>query len=168
VDALVAEGYIDVERVGAMGWSQGGYISMFISTYSDRFKAVSAGAGIANWMTYYVNTDVHPFTRQYLEATPWEEKEIYAQTSPMTYIQQAQTPTLIQHGKADARVPVPNAFELAARIASQLKGQPVSKVVFYSDDLKKDPAAHTALGCLHVAAALHGDLAITHETIKYK
>ncbi|MAT98612.1 MAG: peptidase S9 family protein [Anaerolineaceae bacterium] len=112
VDTLIAEGWVDEEKVGAMGWSQGGYISMFISTYSDRFKAVSAGAGISNWMTYYVNTDVHPFTRHYLQATPWDEMEIYAQTSPMTYIKKAQTPTLIQHGREDTRVPLPNAYEL--------------------------------------------------------
>ena len=49
-------------------------------------------------MTYYVNTDIHPFTRQYLKATPWDDPKIYADTSPMTYIKQAKTPTLIQHG----------------------------------------------------------------------
>ncbi len=56
-----------------MGWSEGGYISAFITCYSDRFKAVSVGAGISDWVTYYVNTDIHPFTRQYLKATPWED-----------------------------------------------------------------------------------------------
>ena len=112
VDALIAEGWVDSNKVGSMGWSQGGYISMFIATYSDRFKAISAGAGIANWMTYYVNTDVHPFTRHYLQATPWDEMVIYEKTSPMTYIKNAQTPTLIQHGRNDARVPLPNAYEL--------------------------------------------------------
>ncbi|MBN1873373.1 MAG: prolyl oligopeptidase family serine peptidase [Anaerolineae bacterium] len=112
VDALIEKGWVDAARVGAMGWSQGGYISAFITTYSDRFKAVSVGAGISNWITYYVNTDVHPFTRQYLKATPWEEMEIYQKTSPMTYIKRAQTPTLIQHGERDQRVPAPNAYEL--------------------------------------------------------
>jgi dipeptidyl aminopeptidase/acylaminoacyl peptidase len=63
-------------------------------------------------MTYYVNTDIHPFTRQYLKATPWEDPDIYAKTSPITYIRQARTPTLIQHGATDQRVPLPNAFEL--------------------------------------------------------
>ena len=53
-----------------MGWSEGGYIPAFITCFSDRFKAVSVGAGISDWMTYYVNTDIHPFTRQYLKATP--------------------------------------------------------------------------------------------------
>jgi dipeptidyl aminopeptidase/acylaminoacyl peptidase len=112
VDYLIEQGFIDSERMGAMGWSQGGYISAFLTTTSNRFKAISVGAGISNWMTYYVNTDIHPFTRHYLEATPWDDPEIYAKTSPMTYIKQAETPTLIQHGELDRRVPVPNAYEL--------------------------------------------------------
>ena len=96
-----------------MGWSQGGYISAFLATHdAARFKAISVGAGISDWMTYYVNTDIHPFTRQYLKATPWDDPEIYAKTSPITYIKQAKTPTLIQHGATDQRVPLPNAFEL--------------------------------------------------------
>ena len=112
VDHLIDQGFIDPERMGAMGWSQGGYISAFLTTHTDRFAAISVGAGISNWMTYYVNTDIHPFTRQYLKATPWEDNEIYLKTSPMTTITQAQTPTLIQHGEFDRRVPIPNAYEL--------------------------------------------------------
>ncbi len=113
VDYLVERGWVDPERVGVMGWSQGGYISAFCTTYaSDRFRAASVGAGISNWVTYYVNTDIHPFTRQYLGANPWEDSDIYRSTSPMTYIQRAHTPTLIQHGTADQRVPLPNAYEL--------------------------------------------------------
>lgn len=119
VDALIAEGFVDDDAIGAMGWSQGGYISAFITTYSDRFKAVSVGAGISNWMTYYVNTDIHPFTINYLNATPWDDPEIYAKTSPMTYIKNAKTPTLIQHGENDKRVPVPNAFELNQGLLDQ-------------------------------------------------
>ncbi len=112
VDHLVAQGFIDESRMGAMGWSQGGYISAFLTTTTDRFQAISVGAGISNWMTYYVNTDIHPFTRHYLQATPWSDPEIYARTSPMTYINDAVTPTLIQHGEFDTRVPTPNAREL--------------------------------------------------------
>ena len=59
IDHLVKEGFADAARVGTMGWSQGGYISAFLTTHdSARFKAVSVGAGISNWMTYYVNTDI--------------------------------------------------------------------------------------------------------------
>jgi dipeptidyl aminopeptidase/acylaminoacyl peptidase len=95
-----------------MGWSQGGYISAFLTTHTNKFKAISVGAGISNWMTYYVNTDIHPFTRQYLESTPWSDPEVYAKTSPMSSINNATTPTLIQHGEFDKRVPIPNAYEL--------------------------------------------------------
>ena len=59
--------------MGCMGWSQGGYISAFLTTTSDAFKAISVGAGISDWMTYYVSTDIHPFTRQYLKSTPGDE-----------------------------------------------------------------------------------------------
>jgi dipeptidyl aminopeptidase/acylaminoacyl peptidase len=113
VDSLIGKGFVDPARVGSMGWSQGGYISAFLTTHdAARFKAISVGAGISDWMTYYVNTDIHPFTRQYLKATPWDDPDIYAKTSPITYIKQAKTPTLIQHGAADQRVPLPNAYEL--------------------------------------------------------
>lgn len=112
VDYLIEQGIVDSTRLGAMGWSQGGYISAFLTTATNRFKAISVGAGISNWITYYVNTDIHPFTRQYLKATPWEDPKIYAKTSPMTKIKQARTPTLIQHGEFDKRVPIPNAYEL--------------------------------------------------------
>ncbi|MEZ5420803.1 MAG: S9 family peptidase [Vicinamibacterales bacterium] len=120
IDHLVAQGVVDKDRVGSMGWSQGGYISAFLTTkHADRFKALSVGAGISNWVTYYVNTDIHPFTRQYLKATPWDDPKIYADTSPMTYIKNAKAPTLIQHGDRDARVPIPNAFELYQGLQDQ-------------------------------------------------
>lgn len=128
VDALIAKGFVDKDRVGSMGWSEGGYISAFITASSDRFKAVSVGAGISDWMTYYVNTDITPFTRQYLHATPWDDPEIYKKTSPITYIAKAKTPTLIQHGENDRRVPIPNGYEL--RQALEDRGVPVKMVVY--------------------------------------
>jgi dipeptidyl aminopeptidase/acylaminoacyl peptidase len=128
VDALIAKGSVDKERVGAMGWSQGGYISAFITASSDRFKAVSVGAGISDWMTYYVNTDITPFTQQYLHGTPWDDPEIYRKTSPISYVAKAKTPTLIQHGENDRRVPIPNAYEL--RQALEDRGVPVKMVVY--------------------------------------
>jgi dipeptidyl aminopeptidase/acylaminoacyl peptidase len=112
VQYLNSKGLIDTTRMGCMGWSQGGYISAFLTTNTHIFKAISVGAGISNWVTYYVNTDITPFTRQYLKATPWEDMDIYLKTSPMTNINNATTPTLIQHGEFDKRVPIPNAYEL--------------------------------------------------------
>ncbi len=128
VDNLIAKGWVDGNRVGCMGWSQGGYISAFLTTSSDRFKAISVGAGISNWATYYFNTDITPFTIQYLGDDPADDPEIYAKTSPMTFIKQAKTPTLIQHGEFDRRVPIPNAYEL--RQGLEDRGVPVEMVVY--------------------------------------
>lgn len=128
VDSLIAQGFVDPDRMGCMGWSQGGYISAFLTTSSDRFKAISVGAGISDWATYYVNTDITSFTRQYLKATPWDDPEIYQKTSPITYVKQAKTPTLIQHGELDKRVPIPNGYEL--RQALEDRGVPVKMVVY--------------------------------------
>ncbi len=119
VDSLIAKGIADPERLGSMGWSEGGYISAFLTTHTDRFKAISVGAGISDWMTYYANTDITPFTPQYLHATPWDDPEVYAKTSPITTIKQAKTPTLIQQGSNDKRVPVPNSFELYRGLLDQ-------------------------------------------------
>jgi dipeptidyl aminopeptidase/acylaminoacyl peptidase len=146
IDALAAQGLVDPTRVGAMGWSQGGYISAFLTTkHAARFKAISVGAGISDWMTYYVNTDIHPFTRQYLKATPWDDPKIYADTSPITYIKQARTPTLIQHGSEDQRVPPPNAFELYQGLRDQ--NVPVELVIFkgFQHGLNKPKANRAAM-----------------------
>jgi len=128
VDYLISQGFVDPSRMGCMGWSQGGYISAFLTTSTDRFQAISVGAGISDWSTYYVNTDITPFTRQYLKATPWEDPEIYRKTSPISNINHARTPTLIQHGELDKRVPIPNGYEL--RQGLEDRGVPVKMMVY--------------------------------------
>jgi dipeptidyl aminopeptidase/acylaminoacyl peptidase len=129
VDSLIAKGIVDPKRLASMGWSEGGYISAFLTTHTDRFKAISVGAGISDWSTYYVSTDITPFTPQYLHATPWDDPAIYAKTSPITTIRQAKTPTLIQHGSLDKRVPVPNSFELYRGLLDQ---QVDSRLILYT------------------------------------
>jgi len=128
VDSLIEQGFVDPERIGCMGWSQGGYISAFLTTSTDRFAAISVGAGISNWATYYYNTDITPFTIQYLGDDPVDDPEIYKKTSPMSYIQGASTPTLIQHGENDRRVPIPNAYELRQGLVD--RNVPVEMVVY--------------------------------------
>jgi dipeptidyl aminopeptidase/acylaminoacyl peptidase len=128
VDHLIAKGWVDPQKVGCMGWSQGGYISAFLTASSDRFKAISVGAGISNWATYYYNTDITPFTIQYLGDDPVDDPEIYQKTSPMSYIKKARTPTLIQHGELDRRVPIANAYEL--RQALEDRGVKAELVVY--------------------------------------
>ena len=112
VDHLCAQGWIDDEKMGCMGWSQGGYISAFLTTATDRFAAICVGAGISNWETYYYNTDITSFCPNYLGFAPADDKAVYELTSPMTRIHEASTPTLIQHGELDRRVPIANGFEL--------------------------------------------------------
>jgi dipeptidyl aminopeptidase/acylaminoacyl peptidase len=146
VDHLIAQGLVDPARMGVTGWSQGGYISAFLATHERQpFKAISVGAGISNWMTYYVNTDIHPFTRQYLKATPWDDPAIYALTSPMTGIRRAKTPTLIQHGEFDTRVPTPNAYELYQGL--QDVGVPVKLIIYkgFGHGLNKPKAVRGAM-----------------------
>ncbi len=128
VDALVAKGWVDPARVASMGWSQGGYISAFLTTSTRRFKAISVGAGISDWATYYYNTDITPFTINYLGGDPVADPEIYQKTSPIAYVKDARTPTLIQHGELDRRVPIANAYQL--RQALEDRNVPVEMVVY--------------------------------------
>jgi dipeptidyl aminopeptidase/acylaminoacyl peptidase len=128
IDHLIKQGWVDPAKVGCMGWSQGGYISAFLTTSSDRFAAISVGAGISDWATYYYNTDITPFTIQYLGKDPIADPEVYHKTSPMSYIKKARTPTLIQHGENDRRVPIANAYEL--RQGLQDLGVKVEMIVY--------------------------------------
>jgi dipeptidyl aminopeptidase/acylaminoacyl peptidase len=92
-----------------------------------------------------VNTDIHPFTRQYLKATPWDDPKIYADTSPITYIKSAKAPTLIQNGDKDPRVPIPNAFELYQGLQDQKV--PVELMIFrgFGHSLDKPKANRAAM-----------------------
>jgi dipeptidyl aminopeptidase/acylaminoacyl peptidase len=128
VDHLISQGIVDATRVGAMGYSHGGYLAAFLTTYSDRFKAISIGAGVSDWKVYYTNSDAPNWALQYLKATPWDDPEIYRSTAPITYIKQAKTPTLIQHGEHDRRAPVESAYELYRGLKD--RGVPVKLIIY--------------------------------------
>jgi dipeptidyl aminopeptidase/acylaminoacyl peptidase len=118
----------DKDRVGIMGWSFGGYLSAFVGTNSDRFQAISVGAGVTDWQAYDVGSDMRWLARGYLGATPWADPEIYSRNSPINFVRQAKTPTLIQHGEVDPRVPIENAYELFQGLVDQ--GVPVRFYVY--------------------------------------
>lgn len=145
VDHLVAQGHVDKDRVGIMGWSQGGFISAFLGTSTNRFVAVSMGAGISDWATYYYNTDIPQFTISYLGADPVTDPEIYRKTSPAGYLKQARTPTLIQHGELDKRVPIANAYQL--RQALEDRNVPVEMIVYkgFGHGITKPKAARAQM-----------------------
>jgi dipeptidyl aminopeptidase/acylaminoacyl peptidase len=112
IDYLDSQGFIDKAKIGCMGWSQGGYISAFVGIHSDKFCAVSVGAGVSDWYTYHIGNDIPQFTTHYLSGTPFKNRDLYIKTAPMSKIKEAKTPTLIQHGAKDPRVPLLNATEL--------------------------------------------------------
>jgi dipeptidyl aminopeptidase/acylaminoacyl peptidase len=112
IDALVALGWVDEMRVGCMGWSHGGYLAAFGGLASDRFRAVSVGAGISDFYTHHISTDIPHFTVDHLGGSPFRDREPYTQAAPITYLHNARTPVLIQHGGDDRRVPPSNATEL--------------------------------------------------------
>jgi dipeptidyl aminopeptidase/acylaminoacyl peptidase len=123
VDYLISKKMADKDRIGIMGWSFGGYITAFVGTNSDRFKAISVGAGVTDWRTYDAGSDMRWLARGYLGATPWADPEIYGRNSPINFVRQAKTPTLIQHGDVDPRVPIDNAYQLFQGLVDQ--GVPV-------------------------------------------
>ena len=112
VDHLVQLGWVDPEKIGCMGWSQGGYISAFVGLHSEKFKAVSVGAGVSDWYTYHISNDIPDFTRDYLSGSPFQDRALYEKTAPISNLSNAKTPMLIQHGSEDRRVPLSNATEL--------------------------------------------------------
>ena len=113
VDHLVELGFVDPDRIGLMGWSYGGFISAWLTATSDRFAAVSVGAGISDWRTHYAWESANITTRVFsFGTTPWEDPETWAAASPITHIEGARTPTLIQHVVGDPVVSVLSAYEL--------------------------------------------------------
>ena len=128
VKKLVDDGLVDPDKVACLGWSQGGHISAMLATYSDICKAAIMGAGISDWRTYYYNTDITQFTTEYFGATPYSNDPVYATTSPVTYINNAKTPVLIQHGENDARVPIANGYQLRQLLLD--RGVPARMIVY--------------------------------------
>src|SRR6266542_3395014 len=112
VDALITSGIADPDRLGAFGWSYGGYMTFWILTQTDRFKAVSPGAGLTNIYSMYSQNDIQRYLRWfYSDKSPWDAQELYWDRSPMKYVKNVKTPTMIMHGQVDTRVPIAQAQE---------------------------------------------------------
>ena len=113
VDHLIAEGIVDEERMGALGWSAGGHWSNWILTHTDRFKAISSGAGTMNWISMYAQSDVQRNRQFYVgDGFLYEDFDTYFDQSPLKYMMNAKTPTMIHVVEGDPRVPSPQSVEL--------------------------------------------------------
>jgi dipeptidyl aminopeptidase/acylaminoacyl peptidase len=110
VDALVAQGIVDPNRLGVMGASYGGFMTNWIVTQTGRFKAASAGASLTDLTDEYYLSEGGDFMVDYFKR-PWENAASYAAHSPLTHAAKVTTPLLIQHGEVDPRVPIAGAWK---------------------------------------------------------
>jgi len=127
VDRTIEMGVADPERLGVMGWSYGGFMTSWTITQTHRFKAASVGAAVTNLMSFIGTADIPSFIPDYFEAQPWENLELYRTHSAMFNAKGVKTPTLIQHGEADERVPISQGYEFYN--ALKVQGVPVRMIV---------------------------------------
>jgi dipeptidyl aminopeptidase/acylaminoacyl peptidase len=111
VDEVVKTLPVDNDRIGITGWSYGGYMTMWAITQTHRFRAAVSGAGLSNWLSYYGENDIDEWMVPYFGATVYDDPKIYAKSSPMDFIKNVKTPTLILVGERDGEVPEPQSRE---------------------------------------------------------
>jgi dipeptidyl aminopeptidase/acylaminoacyl peptidase len=128
VDHLINIGLVDGDKMGAMGWSAGGHWSNWILTHTNRFKAISSGAGAMNWISMYAQSDIQRNREFYYQGKPYDRFEHYWDVSPLKYIKNAKTPTLIHVVEGDPRVPRPQSEEL--HMALKALGVPTEFFVY--------------------------------------
>jgi dipeptidyl aminopeptidase/acylaminoacyl peptidase len=111
VDTVEAQYSVDPNRVGITGWSYGGFMTMFAVTQTQRFKAAVAGAGLSDWLSYYGENSIDQWMIPYFGASVYDDPAVYAKSSPMNFIKQAHTPTLVVVGDRDEECPAPQSYE---------------------------------------------------------
>ena len=111
VDEAVRTAPIDPNRVGITGWSYGGYMTMWAVTQTNRFHAAVAGAGLANWQSYYGQNSIDQWMLPYFGASVYDDPKVYAKSSPIEFIKNVKTPTLIVVGDRDGECPAPQSYE---------------------------------------------------------
>jgi dipeptidyl aminopeptidase/acylaminoacyl peptidase len=121
VDALVARGIADPDRLIKMGWSAGGHMTNKLITFTDRFKAASSGAGAANWVSMYGQSDVRSYRTPWFGGTPWQPNapiDVYWEQSPLRDVARVKTPTIFIVGEKDPRVPLAQSIEMHRALKS--------------------------------------------------
>ena len=121
VDELIRRGVADPDRMVKMGWSAGGHMTNKMITFTDRFKAASAGAGVAQWMSMYAQSDIRSYRTPWFGGTPWQKDapiDAYWNNSPLKDVANVKTPTLFFVGERDPRVPMPQSLEMYRALKS--------------------------------------------------
>lgn len=111
VDEALRVAPIDANRLGLTGWSYGGFMTMWGVTQTNRFKAAMAGAGIANYQSYYGENKIDQWMIPFFGKSVYDDPDIYAKVSPITFIKKAKTPTLVIVGDSDGECPTPQSYE---------------------------------------------------------
>jgi dipeptidyl aminopeptidase/acylaminoacyl peptidase len=111
IDAVVNMAPVDPARLGVGGWSYGGFMTMWAVTQTNRFRAAVAGAGIANWQSYYGQNLIDQWMIPFFGASVYDDPAVYAKSSPVNFIKAAKTPTLILVGDSDKECPAPQSYE---------------------------------------------------------
>jgi dipeptidyl aminopeptidase/acylaminoacyl peptidase len=120
-DELIRRGIADPDRMVKMGWSGGGHMTNKIITFTDRFKAASSGAGAAQWVSMYAQSDIRAFRTPWFGGTPWQKNapiDVYWNNSPLKDVANVKTPTLFFVGERDPRVPMPQSIEMYRALKS--------------------------------------------------
>lgn len=115
VDEVIRRGIADPNRMVKMGWSGGGHMTNKIITFTDRFKAASSGAGAADWVSMYAQSDIRSYRTPWFGGTPWQADapiDAYWNNSPLKDVWRVKTPTIFFVGERDPRVPMPQSVEM--------------------------------------------------------
>ena len=128
VDAVEKVAPVDGQRLGLMGHSYGGFMTMWGVTHSQRFKAAVAGAGIANWISYYGQNGIDQWMIPFFGASAYDDPAIYRAASPIESIKAAKTPTLIYVGERDVECPPAQSTEFWHGLKAM--GVPTSLVIY--------------------------------------
>jgi dipeptidyl aminopeptidase/acylaminoacyl peptidase/alpha-L-arabinofuranosidase len=128
VDEVLKTASVDRDRLAVAGWSYGGYMTMWAVTQTQRFRAAVAGAGIANWQSYYGQNGIDQWLIPFFGATVYDDPAAYARSSPINFIKRVKTPTLVLVGERDLECPVPQSREFWH--ALKTLGKPTQLVIY--------------------------------------